>query len=243
MTIDIKRTILKNTLMLSLGAVAALTACGHQDEGRKSPDPSVFAQGNPSVTKWTLTIEASQTDPATQQPLPQSRKHIDVIYEFQSPTAGAKWRRIMRIASEDGSVQSMFQSGEISEMTGDKMTIAVSRSSCDDASGIRTVPGAQLLYYRSQPSLLRLDTTPLPAPASNIAEFFGQVMTKPIAEMFRLGLEQAFSFGSARAFLTSGHGDFKLNNAFPTDAAHLGTIGCFAISGRNFEASSLRPDW
>lgn len=228
-----------------------LAACG--GGGKKSARPcgvgiDVAGCGTdvrtPSV--WGETIRTShtgrtgQTDAQTQKESPGSEKLINVAYEF-IPGQPARWRRTITVDSAEQSL-AMFQEGTVLEITGATLKLAVDRSSCDGATPDRYT---ETIYYRRVGGSLEIDTQPIAPPTKNkflidglMADMVGKMMTATI----RQGLETAFSFGSVRTYLTSGHGSLS---ARTTDLRALAQAKwvCFNGLGPGFADSDLRPSW
>ncbi len=224
------------TFFVSLAACLIVVGCG---SSHQSESGNVFSKENPKPSKFSTTMKTTQSD-KNNQPIPSSERIINIVYQFHPTEQGINWRRTMKIDYQHR-IQSMFQEGVISEMDNQKMLLTVKRSSCDDAEGIRVAPSSDVVYYQASPSVLKLDTTPIPPPAKGFTDIMGQIIGGIMVDSMRMMLEQAFSFGSARTFLTSGHGSFQQDNDLQILSEDLGEVGCFNVFGRDFVASKLHP--
>lgn len=195
-------------------------------------------------TTWSTQLKTSQLNPQTKQPVPGTERNITVSYEFFPQTPTSLWRRSMIVESADGNV-GMFEQGEVDHIDGNSISFAVKETTCDDAAFHLMTSDFKLYYTRSGGSL-QLDTQPIQSRKSNgLGDLFGNILGDALGSMMRTTLESAFTFGSARTFLTSGHGSFNLDPV-PTSEkieAKNVALGCFSTFGSGFSKSSVKAGW
>lgn len=229
----------------------ALTACGshHKDKPAEPCTTGVNGAACSLDVKehstWSTQLTSYQSDPQTQKPIPGSERKITVSYEFAPQAANSLWRRSMLIESKDGNT-TMFQQGTIKSLSGNKIEFATQQSSCDDDPDIHFANTDFTLYYSRTGGSLQLDDKPIePMKVKSLGDIFGNIVATAVGEMFRSALESAFTFGSARTYLTSGHGNFSLDPkpAAQKVSAKDVTMGCYSTFGSGFSKSSLQMDW
>ncbi len=236
-------------LFLVLAVASTLVACGK----KKKPSPpapcgvgvnqacGLQVRGH---SAWSTQLTSTQQDPKTKQTIPGSEKKITVTYEFKEAAPKSVWRRTMIIEAADGNT-AMFQQGFVKTINSNEIHFEMDLSTCND-TGPHFANQDFTLYYTRHGSSLRIDTQPIVAkPVRGIGDFFGNIMAESIGQLLRTALESAFTFGSARTYLTSGHGSFTLDSKKPLTQMESknATIGCFSTFGTGFAKSGIRPEW
>lgn len=226
------------------------TACGKK---KKPSPPAPCTSGvNKSAcslsvrgeSAWTQQLTSYSQDPKTKQTIPGSEKKITVTYEFKEAAPNAVWRRTMIIESAEGNT-AMFQEGPVKQVLGDRIELGMDKSSCDD-SGIHFANQDVSIYYKRHANHLRIDNQPIVDRRVNgLGDIFGNIITEMVGQALRSLLESAFTFGSARQYLTSGHGSLNADSSksVQTVEAKKAVIGCFSTFGTGFTQSAKRPEW
>ena len=231
-----------------LAVVILVAACGH----KSNPPPEPCSTGvnekhcqlqivEPSV--WTEKLQTYNQDPKTQQKIPTSVRDITVVYEFFPQGDDQRLRRTMLIESQSGNT-GMFEEGRITKIDPGTFEFAIDRTSCDDSLHIED-PGG-LIYYRRFGGSLSIDHQPFKKRVSHgLFDAFGNLMAEMMERSIRAMLESAFTFGSARSYLTSGEGSLKasqLDLSKEIQTKNI-TVGCFSTVGEGFNKSDLQPNW
>jgi hypothetical protein len=231
-------------------AVALIVGCAKK---KSSSPPPPCATGVNGVaceanvvqhTTWSTQLKTFEQNQQTKQAIPGSERNITVSYEFFPQTPRPLWRRSMIIESVDGNV-GMFEQGEVEHIDGDSISLAVKETTCDDAS-VHLMTSDFKLYYLRSGGLLQLDTQPIQAQkVKSVGDIFGNIMAEAVGSTLRTMLESTFTFGSARTFLTSGHGNFNVDPVPSSEkiAAKSVTLGCFSTFGSGFSKSAVTTNW
>lgn len=140
----------------------------------------------------------------------------------------------------------MFEEGVVKSVSANKIEFQPTLTSCSGTAILHVVPTDFELYYSRTGGTLKLDTKPIQTKVHNsLGEAVGSIFVDMIGQSLQSLLQSAFTFGSARSFLTSGSGTFILD-AKPS-AQRLGekaaVVGCFSTIGSGFDKSAHPPTW
>ncbi len=240
----------KLKLLLLVGVLTALTACGKKKKSPPRPcgvgvNQSVCAAEVRGHTAWSTWLKSYSVDEKTKQPVPGSERKITVIYEFMEASPAAQWRRTLIVEAADGNT-GMYQQGRVKSLTGNQIEFITEQSTCDDYNGPRFANADFTLYYNRYGATIKMDNQPIVEKrARSLGDAIANAMTEVIGAGLRLVLEQAFSFGSARKFLESGHGSFSLdpNPSLQQLATKNVELGCFSTFGTGYTKSAIKPNW
>lgn len=234
--------------LLAFSLITSAVACGKKKKKAEGPCGAGVSQSSCGLgvrghSAWSTQLTSYTQDPNTKQPVPGSERKITVTYEFKEAAPLSVWRRSIIVEAADGN-KGMYQEGQVKKITGNTIEFVADTSSCDDSTHL--AQGDFMLYYSRSQNNLTFDTKPIePIKIKNVLDIFIVPIARAMGDGIRDLLEQAFTFGSAKTFLTSGHGSFSATNLKSAKAfeAKAVEIGCFSTLGSGYSKSTLRPEW
>ncbi len=179
-------------------------------------------------TVWSNEFSTSSTPQQNSGTANEKKFTYVTRYQFKAVEGGESlWRRILTVTIPAGETRSMSQAGRVEQVTGDRLYLVMTATSCDDevANLVASPKNVDLFYERVGTSLRLSESKIEKAKISSIGDIFAVAIGSAIGEAVSVLFREVFSFGNARVHLESG--DIRLSLSKPFENESLGTLGCW----------------